>query len=45
MTADNYDICASCNYLEPIAVPDFRRDDSDTEEPLCLECAERIGVI
>ncbi len=40
-----YDICASCNYLEPVAVSDFRRDDSNIEEKLCAECAERLGVI
>lgn len=40
-----YDWCASCNYLEAVAVSDFRRDDSDIEEKLCAECAERLGVI
>ncbi len=36
------DWCASCQYLLPIAVDDFRRDDTDETENLCVECADRI---
>ena len=36
------DWCASCQYLKPVVVDDFRRDDTEQTENLCVECADRI---
>jgi len=39
--ADYYDICHSCNYLEPIVT--YHTDDGTGPWPLCQDCKNEIA--